>query len=106
MNATTETFAEKFARIEARVRERAAQQGLDMEQYSNAVVERTLRPLRRKPEELTPEELDAAEWLIQRHFGKGRSTRPEMGAFDNAQIDADLAREYGSSHEEVSDFSR
>lgn len=90
---TAETFAQEFARLEASVRERAARQGMDAEQYTKVLVDQALRPVRRKPEELTPEEHDAAEWRLLRHAGKGRSNDPN--AADNDRIDADLAREYG-----------
>lgn len=49
---------------------------------------------------LTPEESKAARQSLRRHFGAVNSGNPRSA--DNEQIDADLAREYGSTHEEPS----
>lgn len=47
---------------------------------------------------LTAEEQEAAEKRLERHFGTFHSGNPRSA--DNEQIDADLEREYGSTHEE------
>jgi predicted transcriptional regulator len=52
------------------------------------------RPKRR----LSEEELAAAEERLRRHAGAVDSGDPHSA--DNERIDADLAREYGSTHEE------
>ena len=49
---------------------------------------------------LTAEENRAAWERLQRHFGAVNSGDPSSG--DNERIDSDLAREYGSTHEEKS----
>lgn len=49
---------------------------------------------------LSPEQEKAAEQRFRRHFGSVNSGNPRSA--DNEQIDADLAREYGSTHEEGS----
>jgi hypothetical protein len=46
---------------------------------------------------LSPEEAEAARQRLRRHFGAGNSGNPRSA--DNEQIDADLAKEYGSTHE-------
>lgn len=46
---------------------------------------------------MTPEEEQAADQRFRRHFGAIDSRDPHSA--DNERIDADLAREYGSSHE-------
>ena len=52
---------------------------------------------RRRPE-LTPEQRRAARARLHRHFGAVDSGDPHSA--DNERIDADLARVYGSTHEE------
>ncbi len=47
---------------------------------------------------LTEEESRAAWERLRRHFGAVNSGDPHSA--DNDRIDADLAREYGSTHEE------
>ena len=47
--------------------------------------------------ELTPQEVEAARSRFRRHFGAIKSGNPRSA--DNEQIDADLAREYASTHE-------
>ncbi len=54
----------------------------------------------KKRPKLTEEESRAAWERMQRHFGAVNSGDPRSG--DNERIDADLAREYGSTHEEES----
>ncbi len=49
---------------------------------------------------LTPEELEAARKRMQRHMGAVHSGNPRSA--DNDQIDIDLAREYGNTHEKES----
>ncbi len=44
--------------------------------------------------------LPARDERLRRHFGSVRSGNPRSA--DNEQIDADLAKEYGSTHEEES----
>jgi hypothetical protein len=56
------------------------------------------RPKPRPP--LSEEELEAARERLRRHAGAASLSHP-TGA-DNESIDADLAREYGSTHEEES----
>jgi len=46
----------------------------------------------------TPEEIEAARQRFRSRFGSVNSGNPRSS--DNAQIDADLAREYGNTHEE------
>src|SRR4051812_40831659 len=91
------TRVEPFSELDARVRKAADQKGMEVEPYTWMLVERTLKPVRRKPSELTPEEYDAARWRLERHFGKGHGGDPHAG--DNERIDADLAKEYINSHE-------
>ena len=50
--------------------------------------------------ELTAEERRAARERLRRHMGAVNSGDPHSA--DNERIDADLAREYGSTHEEES----
>lgn len=52
-------------------------------------------PLRKRKEDMTQEERDEARRELRACFG---AVSMGTGA-DNVQIDADLAREYGSSHE-------
>jgi hypothetical protein len=47
---------------------------------------------------LTAEEKEAAEQRFRRHFGAVKSGNPRSA--DNEQIDADLEREYESTHED------
>lgn len=47
---------------------------------------------------LTEAERQAARERFERHFGTWNSGDPNSA--DNERIDADLAREYGSTHEE------
>jgi hypothetical protein len=51
-----------------------------------------------KRRNLTPEEAERARQQFRRWFGSVASGNPRSA--DNEQIDADLAREYGNSHEE------
>lgn len=48
--------------------------------------------------QLTVEEREAAEQRFRRHCGAVDSGNPRSA--DNEQIDADLAREYGNTHED------
>ena len=55
------------------------------------------RPARKRKEDMTQEEKEAAMRRLQQHFGAA-----DLGyatGLDNESIDADLAREYGSTHE-------
>jgi len=54
-----------------------------------------LVPTARPP--MTPAERRAARELLRRHCGAVNSGDPHFG--DNERIDADLAREYASTHE-------
>ncbi len=49
--------------------------------------------------QLTEEEWEAARQRLRRHAGAVSSGDPQSA--DNERIDADLAREYGNTHEEV-----
>ncbi len=49
---------------------------------------------------VAPEEEEAADARFRQRFGKFRSGNPRSA--DNERIDADLAKEYGSTHEEES----
>lgn len=48
---------------------------------------------------LPPEEWEAARRRLRRHLGAAQSGNPRSA--DNEPIDADLTREYGSTHEET-----
>ena len=97
MSLTIETTPE----LEARLREDAARHGMDLGTYTLMLLQQRpaeVSPRRKRPEDLTPEERAAAWARLRRHIGKGHSGDPNAG--DNERIDADLAREYGSSHED------
>lgn len=63
-------------------------------EYAAELLEQRIKAL---PRILTDEERDAARQRFIRHLGKGTS-KCSAGS-DNEQIDAELAREYGNSHE-------
>jgi hypothetical protein len=50
-------------------------------------------------EGMTEVEIEEARQRFERHFGE--LSLPDIVLSDNEQIDADLAREYGSTHEET-----
>ena len=58
----------------------------------------TLLPARKPRPTLTPEEHEAALARLRRHAGAVNSGDPDSA--NNKRIDEDLAREYGSSHED------
>lgn len=57
-----------------------------------------LLPTRKPRPVLTPEEYEAARQRLMRHAGAVNSGDPNSA--DNERIDADLAREYASNHED------
>lgn len=75
----------------------AAQMGRSTEEVALEWVVRLAPKPRPK---LTAEEMEAAEQRFRRHFGAFQSGNPRSA--DNEQIDADLAREYGNTHEDDS----
>ena len=64
------------------------------------VLEWLARTAPRPRPKLTPQEMEAARKRLQRHMGTVHSGNPRSA--DNEQIDIDLAREYGNTHEEES----
>ncbi len=74
----------------------AARQGRRAEELAAEWIAKYRRPPPRP--QLTEEELQAARERFRRHIGAVSLGHP-TGA-DNESIDADLAREYGSTHEE------
>lgn len=73
----------------------AAQYGGSAEEYA---LEFMLRYGPKPRPKLSEEEAKAALDRLLRHAGAENSGTPDSA--DNEQIDADLAREYGSTHEE------
>lgn len=94
MSLTIETTPE----VEERLRRMAELYGMSAAQYAQMVLEQSLAPPKKRREDLTDEERAEARARLKRHFGKAHSGDPTSG--DNEKIDADLAREYGSTHEE------
>ncbi len=74
----------------------AAKQGRTAEELAVEWIVKYRRP-RPRPQ-LTEEELQAARERFRQHMGAVNSGDPHSA--DNERIDADLAREYGSTHEE------
>lgn len=74
----------------------AAKQGITKEE---AAAQWRARYGPKPPPQLTVEERRAARDHLRRHIGALNSGDPR--AADNERIDADLAREYGSTHEEA-----
>lgn len=94
MSLTIETTPE----VEERLRRMAELFGMNPAQYAQMVLEQSLAPPKKRREDLTDEERAEAMARLLRHAGKAHSGDPNSG--DNERIDADLAREYGSTHEE------
>jgi len=74
----------------------AARHGRRPEDFALEWIAKYRRP-RPRPQ-LSEKELQAARERFQRHMGAVNSGDPHSA--DNERIDADLAREYGSTHEE------
>jgi hypothetical protein len=72
---------------------RAEDQGRPFGEMEREWAEERLRPEPRQ--NLSPEEWEAADQRIRRHFGAINSGDPRSA--DNDRIDADLAREYAGS---------
>ncbi len=60
----------------------------------------TIAPRTKPKSEITEDEKQAARERVRSFFGSFHSGNPNSA--DNERIDADLAREYGSTHEEQS----
>jgi hypothetical protein len=65
--------------------------------FEEVAVEYLARHARKPSSRLRGEQLEAVRDRVRRHAGAIRTTDP--GFSDNAQIDADLAREYQDNHE-------
>jgi hypothetical protein len=80
---------------------RAEEQGRPFDEMAREWAEERLRPGRLP--DLTPDEWEAAQQRISRHFGAMDSGDPNSA--DNERIDADLAHEYASGLPERSPAS-
>ena len=88
---TFEIIDEIYAQLE----KKAAREGRPVETVALEWLAR--HPPKRRPQ-LSAEELEAARAQLRQHAGSASLGHP-TGA-DNESIDRDLAREYGSSHED------
>jgi len=74
--------------------EAASKQGRTPEEFAAEQLARDVMPRR----SVTEAEAQAAQARFERHFGTYDSGDPRSA--DNERIDADLAREYGATHDE------
>jgi hypothetical protein len=80
------------------IRKQAEAAGTTPAQIAGAALEQRFNGTPKRVETRTEEEKEASRQRFRRHFGSVDLGHP-IGT-DNDAIDADLAREYGSNHED------